>query len=131
MVLTALVFGGCTTKTNDDSIARVDSAQLSKWLEKGPEKYLILDARPRQEFLSDHIPGARHMELPEVDPEDPDPRLKEYKALVVYGENPGSTRARALAKRLIQARLDVYWLEGGLSEWKASGRQTTQGSNAP
>ncbi len=131
LILTALLAFGCSSKVNDDSIARVNSVQLTKWLEKSPEKYLILDARPREEFVTEHIPGARHVEPPEVDPNDLDPSLKGYKALIVYGENPGSTRARALSKRLIQARQDVYWLEGGISEWKAGGRSTTRAAGSP
>lgn len=42
--------------------------------------------------------------------------------VIVYGDNPGSTPARAMVKRLIQAKVRNVWLfSGGLQEWETTG----------
>lgn len=113
---------GCTPPVSDKSIGYVRTGDLAKWIEKSPDKYLILDSRGPEEYDAGHIPGAQRMTLPQLDPDNIDPALGRYSAIIVYGENPGSGVARAMTKRLIQARLtEVYLLDGGIAAWRASG----------
>lgn len=122
VLATALTMSGCQGKVSDDSIGYLRSGELARWVEKSPEKYLIIDMRTAEEFAAGHIPSARRMSLPDVDPDKPDPALSRYSAIVVYGEDPGSGVARAMTKRLMQSRLsNVYLLEGGMAAWRSSG----------
>ncbi len=118
--------GACVRKTSDNSIQPVAVRELAQWVRAEPEKYLVLDIRDEEAFAAGHIPGARRITLPEVDPDDPAPSLRKYSAIVVYGEDPGSAVAKAMAKRLIGAKVtDVYLLEGGMAAWRGGGQRTT------
>ncbi len=117
-----MALGGCQGKTSDDSIGYLRSGELSRWIERSPQKYLIIDTRGPEAFAAGHIPGARQMSLPDVDQDRPDPSLSNYSAIIVYGEDPSSGVARAMSKRLIQARIsNVYLLEGGMVGWRNAG----------
>src|SRR5690606_12703197 len=123
-----MVVAGCNTRTSDRSIGYLGVGELSKWLSKSPEKYLLVDARGADEFAAGHIPGARRMSLPDIDERNPDPMLSRYSAVIVYGADPGSDVARAMTKRLLKARVsDVYLLEGGMAAWRSSGGPVVTG----
>lgn len=110
---------GCnTTSEVEVDKSRVPAEKVLEWIEKYPDRYLIVDARPEAAFLAGHIPGAVRMDPVQVDPEDPDPSLKKYKSIIVYGENPAFGRANALTKRLLEAGLSVNMLDGGLKAWR-------------
>lgn len=119
---TAGVLAGCNT-TNENSVdkVRVTPETLESWLKKDPDKYLIVDARPKESYLKSRLRGAIQLNPGDVDPQDPDPKFDEYSALIVYGEDPAFGRANALTKRLIEAGIDVYMLDGGLKAWRESG----------
>jgi len=118
--------GACTSKTSDNSIQPVAVRDLALWLRATPGKYLVIDIRDESAFAAGHIPGARRITLPEVDPDDPAPSLRSYSAIIVCGEDPGSAIAKAMAKRLIGAKVtEVYLLEGGMAAWRGGGQRTT------
>ncbi len=112
----------CSGKISTSSIETVDASTLAKWIERSPNKYMIIDAR-RSEALNDgRLPGATTMSIEDVDPQSPDPALRRPSALVVYGTNPGSLRAEAMTKRLMTARVNkVYLLDGGFEAWQSRG----------
>ncbi len=113
---------GCQNKVDDSRVARVSTAEVARRLEKGANVG-VLDARDAEAFARGHIPGARRIELPEVDPHEPTPSLEGYSSLIVYGQNPGSGTAIALAKRLMQAKhKNVLLMESGFDRWQTEGR---------
>lgn len=104
---------------------RIDPLTAERWLQKSPEQYLVVDARSAKAYESGHIPGAVRMDLPDIDPLDPDPKYGRYKAVVVYGEDPSYGKANALAKRFGQADVEVYLIDGGLKMWRDRGLPVT------
>ena len=121
--VSALIFGGCQSiddKWVDDRV--VSPAEVSEEIHKSPSDYLLIDARGAKEYAKEHIPNARRMDPWDIDARNPDPKLADYKALVVYSNNRGSGDARALAKHLGQASYkNVTYMAEGLEGWKAAG----------
>lgn len=114
-------FVACAPKVDDTSVARVSVSEVARRLEKG-SNVLLLDARDRSAFAEAHIPRARHVSLPDVDPYEPTAAFEGYSSLIVYGQNPGSGTAMALAKRLMQAKhKNVQLMQDGFDAWQAQG----------
>ncbi len=118
---------GCSGKVNDADIVHADLPAVRRLTESGKERNaLFVDARSSEAFAEGHIPGAVNVHLTDL-PADGSrlpANLSRYNNLVVYGDNPGSASARALAKRLMTAgHKGVYWYEGGVADWKRSGRE--------
>lgn len=119
--------GACERTTRDTDIVPIRVAEVRALLDRqrdGQERLIVLiDPRPARDYQRAHIPGARHMELPRVPPTStPDPDLKRYRHIVVYGDNPASPEARGMTKRLMAVGYrGVRWFVGGLEEWKARG----------
>ena len=121
---------GCKNiSENDVDEVRIDPLTLNEWLSESPDAYLILDARSQSDFQSEHIPGAEHIATPSVDPNNIDPRFEQYKAVVVYGQNPAFGRANVLTKRFLEAGVDVFMLDGGLMQWKLQGLPITRNAS--
>lgn len=113
---------GCSKQITDDDIEYMSVTDLHRRLTRDPNKNLPLDARSREEFATERIPGARHIRSTDVDVQDPDPALRGYSALIVYGENPGTSNAAAITKRLMIANFkSVFLLEGGMDAWRRAG----------
>ncbi len=96
-------------------------------LKPDPE-VLFIDARRSVLYEQGHIRGAWNLRPNDVDLRaGADPRLESKDALVVYGQDPSSAVARAMAKRLIEAgyntllRQRVKFYAGGYDEWLATG----------
>lgn len=118
----AIVLGGCnTTSENDVDEVRLAPLTASEWLRKSPQSYLLLDARPAAEFEQARIAGAEQVEPAAIDPLNIDPRFERYKAVIVYGADPAFGRANIVTKRLLEAGVDVYMIDGGLLTWKSQG----------
>lgn len=114
---------GCQKKISTDSIAFITPARVGEQIAKDPDKHLVLDARDPQAFQEGHLPGARRISVPDIDPNKRDPLWERYRSIVVYGENPGSLAAEAVTKRLMSAGYgQVYLMDGGFDAWKSSGR---------
>lgn len=114
--------GGCANKVDDSKVERVSTTDVSRRLAKG-SNVLVLDTRDASEFAEGHVPGARLVRLPDVDPTDTEPRFGGYSAVIVYGDNPGSGTAMAMAKRLMQTKhKNVKLMIDGFEQWKREGR---------
>lgn len=130
-VLTAgvLLLVGCETTYTDNDITAIPQSQvraLSLEAATDPKAVLLIDARSAAAFAREHIVGATNLQLYDLDPDRPRlRRLDGFGDLVVYGDDPGSTTAPALAKRLMKLEYEpVKWYKGGLLEWKAAGFPT-------
>jgi 3-mercaptopyruvate sulfurtransferase SseA len=122
---------GCET-VSDRTVRYWDVAQARKaWLEslKEPTELLVVDPRPAEQYRTAHIPGAVSLAIPQV--RDGTLRVqtaggsrlaKEYETILVYGSDPGSGVALAMAKRMLTLGFeDVYVLRGGLIAWRTQG----------
>lgn len=116
-------------KVSDKHIQPVmlsEVAALHEAQEKRPgEKIaLFLDSRPEAKFRVGHIPGARHLQLTDINPElKRDSAIEAFDEIIVYADNPGSASAKAVVKRMMGMRYDdVRLYAGGLEEWARSGR---------
>ncbi len=79
-----------------------------------------VDARSESEFNQGHIPGA--INLPIERARQDHEILRDYRTIIVYGNDFNSARANALSKVLIELRhRDVRTLHGGLRAWKDAG----------
>ena len=119
----SLILPGCETKVSDNDIRLVSVPKLATWLNENPDRYLVLDARRPPDFDQGHIPSARRIDLTDINPQSPDPSWERFRGFVVYGENAGSARAKAITKRLLQASYPgVTLLEGGFESWERAGQ---------
>lgn len=128
IVLATLVAGGCSKQITDNKVERVALKRVARYQASGDEGVLIIDARRQEQFNGGHIPGARNIRLPEIDESQRDPRLEKFKTIVVYGDDPGSASAMAMAKRLMSAGYkNVHLFEAGFSSWQARGLPISRG----
>jgi len=112
--------GGCATTVTDDTVIRLTAQDVARRVDGGGT--LLLDTRPPERYREGHLPGARNVRLPDVRVGEKTPALQGYGSLIVYGENPGSADALAMAKRLIRAgHDDVRLLDGGYAAWRRAG----------
>lgn len=84
---------------------------------------LLIDPRPARKFREAHLPGAANIELAQIrDDAEQDPAIARHDNLVVYGDNPGDSSARAMTLRLMRAGYDdVRLFAGGVDEWRTRG----------
>lgn len=119
-LLTTLGHAGCSTKINDRVVTKITTTVASR--HHGGESALFIDARPASEFSQGHIAGAINVRLGDFSYTHRDPRLRGRSPLIVYGENPGSASALALAKRLLELEYErVEYYEPGFQGWLGAG----------
>jgi len=113
---------GCQSISDADiePIGLDQSAALYRQRESEPLSALFIDPRPRDAFESTHIPGAVNLSLAAFDgAKGIDPRIAQFKAIVVYGQNPGDVAAPVVSKRMMQiGYTDVRAFSGGVDEWR-------------
>lgn len=120
--LCAVVTLASCEKVSDRAIEQVQIADVYEASKASGNSYLILDARDAASFKTARIPGAKRMVAADIDALNPDPKLKTYKAIYVYGEHPNHNAAKALVKRIMVAKAgDVYLMDDGMLGWKAQG----------
>jgi len=94
------------------------------------EGALFVDARPREAFLEDHIPGARSV-TEETLPDrlsEISGLVEEGKRVVVYCQGMDCDESHMLAAKLREGGIDgVYVFAGGIGEWKAAGASLEKG----
>ncbi len=122
LVLACLALASCAKNISDKNVDLIDVQQMAKIHSREAKDVLIIDARSPDAFAAGHIPGARNIRLPQIRENDRDPALERYKRIVIYGQNPGSAPAMALAKRMLAAGYsDVVLFKPGFDAWKSSG----------
>ena len=92
---------GCPKEVRDTDIKVVSVGQVKAlWdrQQRGDQTAVyIIDPRPAKAFNAEHIPGARNITLPKIDPKaDRDPVIQRFENIVVYGDDPGSATARGM-----------------------------------
>ena len=111
---------GCTTKISDRAVVRISMTEATR--RHGREQALFIDARPGPEYARGHIAGAINLRLGDLSYTRRDPRLTGRSPLIVYGEDPGSATALALAKRLLELEYEgVEYFEPGFLGWRGAG----------
>ncbi|MBL8763001.1 MAG: rhodanese-like domain-containing protein [Phycisphaerae bacterium] len=120
-----LVAGGCNQGITDKDIKMIGIDEVRRLtVDADKPSALLIDARPPRAYERARIRGARSVQLTDIraDRTGANPDFGPYKTLVVYGEDPGSAPARALAKRLLTSGYDgVRMFSGGFAEWSGAG----------
>lgn len=125
--IVALVLGlaslaGCQSISDQDiePIGLDQTAALYRHRDSDPLSALFIDPRPRDVFESAHIPGAVNLSLATFDgAKGIDPRISQFKEIVVYGQNPGDVAGPVVSKRMMQiGYADVRAFTGGVDEWR-------------
>lgn len=83
------------------------------------DNFLIIDVRPKKEFLQGHIFGAINIE-----PDEIEEKVKEIsvdKKVVTYCRGPYCVYSYQLTESLKAQGIEVLRLEEGFPEWKAAG----------
>lgn len=111
-----------------DVITLADALEYHRRSERPDPEVLFIDARRSAIASQGSIRGSLNLRPDDIDLRTgPDPRLEEKEALIVYGQDPSSAVARAMAKRLIEAgyntmlRRRVKFYAGGYNEWLETG----------
>lgn len=118
------LLGGCHDTINDGDIQFATLTETRALLQDKPGVARAVDVRMAKDYDAAHIPGALNLDLARVseNKDSIDPALARYKTLVVYGQDPGSATARAMAKRLMRAgHSGVMMFSGGMAEWTGAG----------
>jgi len=112
--------GGCSPTISDRTVTRIETTLATQ--RQAQESALFIDARPAAAYQSGHIPGAINLRLGELSYTGRDPRLTGRSPLIVYGQNPGSATALALAKRMMELKYSgVEYFEPGIEGWRRAG----------
>ena len=82
------------------------------------KKFFVIDARDKEQFTKEHIPGATNIEWRRVLAERN--RIPKDKPVLVYC-NTGSLSAQAGFALRLAGYENVRILQGGFAEWKAKG----------
>lgn len=123
---------GCERKTRDTDIKIISLAEMKHLLDQEAAgsrgEIVLIDPRPPRAFQEGHIPGARNVQLPQVDIRaSRDPSIERHRHIVVYGEDPGSAVARGMTKRMLAVGYrGVRLYAGGMREWRSRGFEVAQ-----
>ncbi len=120
----ASLAGACGRDITDADIQDISLTKVKALVDDPKSGVVLIDARAPQDYAAGHIPGARNLPLAAFSGRegDLDPSIASAKAIVVYGDNPGSPVARGTTKRLLASGYEgVVFFSGGLSEWKRGG----------
>lgn len=89
----------------------------------GASNIVIVDARYRETFAREHLPGAINLPVREID-ERTTARLSRDAEYVVYCWNASCHASTKAAQRLESLGFRVKELHGGLQDWKKQGYPT-------
>lgn len=110
----------------DQKTQEVSTGQMRRILADGSA--IVLDTRPRDEFVSGHIPGAQNLEGPPAGAVAAVERLvkgDKSKALVLYCNGPFCQASRRMSDQLLAAGFtNVRRFQLGMPIWRALGGPT-------
>ncbi len=113
---------GCETTISDRDVRTATLENASRWAESD-DRTLFVDARSRADFADGHIPGALNLDLRDLEDNGVRARLNGARRIVIYGQNPGSARPVALAKKLLKEGIKGgLVMEAGFDGWRDQGR---------
>lgn len=119
----ALLLTGCGPTVSDASLRPLGTSGVAERLDRNPNNTLLIDARSPNEFAEGSIPGAQNLTLRDLPPNFDRKRFDGYGAVIVFGTNPASGSARAVAKRLMAGGVSpVFFYEGGYEAWRRETR---------
>lgn len=134
VAMTALVLGGCEKSITEIDVeeAVITLPELRRELDKAPGRVILVDPRAPEDFARGHLPGAVSRQLSDVRPgQAPDPEINRFSMQVVYGDNPGSSTARAMTKRMLMGGYRrVRYFADGLTGWRAAGMPVSSSLDA-
>jgi rhodanese-related sulfurtransferase len=126
--VSAAALSACTRTVSEVDLqkAEISLAEVRAVVDSAPRdrRDLLIDPRPVEDYEKGRIPGARRLDLSAVSGIDgqTDPHLKRYRSLIVYGNDPATASARAMAKKLMATGYArVRYFVGGLGEWTRAG----------
>jgi rhodanese-related sulfurtransferase len=114
---------GCGVSDKKIKIAGLGEArQLHTQRASIPKIAMFVDARPPSQYVTGHIEGAVNWRLDQFKPTaDTDPKIEEYRNILVYGDDPASPAARGLTKRLMEIGYEGVKMFGpGFKAWAGS-----------
>lgn len=103
--------------TARDELEPVSRAELVERANRG--KVVILDVRPREEFIAGHIPGALSVPLDQLDTALA--RLPKRTQIVAYCRGPYCVMAPRAVERLRAMGYHARRLVDGMPEWRLAG----------
>jgi 3-mercaptopyruvate sulfurtransferase SseA len=121
----------CARRTSSRDLVLVGADEAQRLVERRglwrKDHGAWVDPRTAAAFEVGHIPGALSLPFQEVSAGHE--RLKDYRVLVVYGEDFDDPLAEAMSKRLIElGHDDVRTLRGGLRMWLEAGHSIERGA---
>ncbi len=78
---------------------------------------MVFDLSPRKDFDKGHVPGARHVDMDQFDPESDKLKKIRDRPIVVVCKS-GTTSARAAARLRKAGFSRVHTLGGGVDAWR-------------
>lgn len=124
-----MLFGsGCNSevKVTDDDLVVITAADLDGLIlantktTNRKKQACIIDSRTADRYAAGHIAGSINLTSRAVRADDP--RLSDYKVLVVYGQGWMDSSALIVSKRLLALRYDnVKTYRGGTDDWVETG----------
>jgi rhodanese-related sulfurtransferase/DNA-binding transcriptional ArsR family regulator len=100
--------------TNSQTITSADLVRKMK-----DKNFLILDVRPRKEFLQGHILGAANVQPEDIKDKTKD--IPQHKIVVAYCRGPYCLYSYEMINSLHAQGISAFRLEEGFPEWKAAG----------
>ena len=86
---------------------------------------VVIDVRPKNEYVEGHLPFARSMPLAEL--EQRIAELPTDKEIVAYCRGPYCVMSDAAVKLLASRGLKAHKMTDGVNEWQAAGLSTETG----
>jgi len=117
---------GCSTNITDRDITAITASrtrELSDQRQIESDRILFVDTRNEAAFNEGHIPGARNMNLGDLEDSRTLNSMRQFNTIVVYGRNPGDPGASGFTKRLLAERRmgRVLHFAGGIESWQRAG----------
>ena len=117
---------GCSGNVSDKDIEYVEVGHVRALLADAQKKenaVLVIDPRTPSAYEQAHLPGAINLQSADLDNRfGKDPAIDRYNRIIVYGDQPNSAAAKALAKEMMRQKYkQVRVYNGGLAEWRDLG----------
>jgi rhodanese-related sulfurtransferase len=104
--------------TDRGQLDAITAEELERRIEE--DDVLVLDVRPKAEYRTGHIPGARSLPVDQI--EDRLDELPEDREIVAYCRGPYCVYSDEAVRRLREEGHEAHRLDEGLPDWLAAGR---------